>query len=57
MTAGLALAARKAAISWALPLLLLVAWEMASRAGLMSPRLLPAPSAVASAKAPATMVE
>ena len=33
MTAGLALAARKAAISWALPLLLLVAWEMASRAG------------------------
>jgi sulfonate transport system permease protein len=49
MTASLALAARKAALSWALPLLLLMAWEVASRAGLLSPRLLPAPSAVAAA--------
>ncbi|OAP43228.1 ABC transporter permease subunit [Sinorhizobium americanum] len=35
--------------SWALPLGLLVIWEIASRSGLLSMRLLPAPSAVAAA--------
>lgn len=44
---SLALATRQAALSWALPLLLLVAWEASARAGLLSVRLLPAPSAVA----------
>lgn len=47
--ASIATGARQAALSWALPLLLVVAWEAASRAGLLSPRLLPAPSAVAAA--------
>ncbi|WP_085044136.1 aliphatic sulfonate ABC transporter permease SsuC [Ensifer aridi] len=35
--------------SWALPLGLLVVWEIASRSGVLSTRLLPAPSAVATA--------
>jgi sulfonate transport system permease protein len=37
---------RDSAISWALPVVLLVAWEISARSGLLSPRLLPAPSAV-----------
>lgn len=37
----------KAALPWAVPLLLVVVWEVSSRLGLLSPRLLPAPSAVA----------
>jgi sulfonate transport system permease protein len=37
---------REGAISWALPVVLLVAWEISARLGLLSPRLLPAPSAV-----------
>lgn len=39
--------ARTAALSWALPLAVLVVWEIASRSGLLTARLLPAPSAVA----------
>jgi sulfonate transport system permease protein len=39
--------ALKALASWALPILLLIAWELASRSGVLSTRLLPAPSAVA----------
>jgi sulfonate transport system permease protein len=36
-----------ALLPWAFPLLLIAAWEAASEAGLITPRLLPAPSAVA----------
>ena len=36
-----------AALAWALPVAVLVVWEIASRSGLLTPRLLPAPSAVA----------
>jgi sulfonate transport system permease protein len=39
--------ARTAALSWALPVAVLVVWEIASRSGLLTARLLPAPSAVA----------
>jgi sulfonate transport system permease protein len=35
--------------SWALPIMLLIAWEIASDAGLLPERLLPAPSQVAAA--------
>jgi sulfonate transport system permease protein len=38
---------RKQALSWALPVSLLVAWEIAAQTGLLNARLLPAPSAVA----------
>jgi sulfonate transport system permease protein len=38
-----------AALAWALPLVVLAAWEAASRSGMLTPRLLPAPSAVAAA--------
>jgi sulfonate transport system permease protein len=37
------------ALAWALPLALVVMWEIASRSGLLTPRLLPAPSAVVAA--------
>jgi len=37
------------ALPWLVPLLLLVAWELASRSGSLSSRVLPAPDAVASA--------
>lgn len=40
---------RTAALSWALPVAVLVVWEIASRSGLLTARLLPAPSAVAAA--------
>lgn len=40
---------RQAALSWVLPLLVVAAWELAARVGWLSPRLLPAPSAVAAA--------
>ncbi|MFI5895883.1 ABC transporter permease subunit [Actinoplanes sp. NPDC051513] len=33
-------------ISWTVPVLLLLAWELASRAGLIAPNVLPAPSSV-----------
>jgi sulfonate transport system permease protein len=33
-------------ISWVVPVLLLLAWELASRAGLIAPNVLPAPSSV-----------
>ncbi|WP_429922815.1 ABC transporter permease subunit [Agrobacterium vitis] len=36
-------------IGWALPLLILIAWEASSRAGLLQQNILPAPSAVAEA--------
>ncbi|MCM2449300.1 ABC transporter permease subunit [Agrobacterium vitis] len=36
-------------IGWALPLLILIAWEASSRAGLLQQTVLPAPSAVAEA--------
>jgi sulfonate transport system permease protein len=39
--------AGNAALSWAVPVLLLIAWEIASRSGVLTARLLPAPSAVA----------
>lgn len=42
-------AALKLLASWALPIGILVVWEIASRSGVMSTRLLPAPSAVATA--------
>ena len=35
--------------SWALPILLVIVWEIAARSGVLSARLLPAPSAVAAA--------
>ncbi|TIT45338.1 MAG: aliphatic sulfonate ABC transporter permease SsuC, partial [Mesorhizobium sp.] len=35
--------------SWALPIGIVVEWEIASRSGVISTRLLPAPSAVAAA--------
>jgi sulfonate transport system permease protein len=38
---------RTAVLSWAVPVAILVAWEIASRSGLLTARLLPAPSAVA----------
>ena len=38
---------RESALQWALPAALLIAWETAARLGWLSPRLLPAPSAVA----------
>jgi sulfonate transport system permease protein len=38
---------RSAALPWALPVALLVVWEIASQSGLLNARLLPAPSAVA----------
>lgn len=41
--------AARAALPWAVPLLLVVVWEVSSGLGLLSPRLLPAPSAVAAA--------
>lgn len=34
-------------LTWLLPVLLIVVWELAARAGLLSARLLPAPSAIA----------
>ncbi len=37
----------RALAPWALPIVLLIAWEIAARAGLVNARLLPAPSAVA----------
>jgi sulfonate transport system permease protein len=37
---------REKSLGWILPLLALVIWETASRAGFLNPRLLPAPSAV-----------
>jgi sulfonate transport system permease protein len=37
------------AIGWVLPVLVIAGWEIASRAGVMSPNVLPAPSAVAEA--------
>lgn len=37
----------RTAASWALPVLLVVAWEIASRSGVLSTRLLPPPSGVA----------
>ena len=39
-------AALRTLASWALPLVLLVVWEIAAQSGLISSRLLPAPSAV-----------
>ncbi|MET2829991.1 ABC transporter permease subunit [Mesorhizobium shangrilense] len=36
-------------IGWLLPVLIVAGWEIASRAGVMSPNVLPAPSAVAEA--------
>lgn len=36
-------------IGWALPAAIIVAWELASRAGLIAPNVLPAPSAVLAA--------
>ncbi|RWQ17667.1 aliphatic sulfonate ABC transporter permease SsuC [Mesorhizobium sp.] len=42
-------AALRTLASWALPIVLLIAWELASRSGVLSTRLLPAPSAVAAA--------
>src|SRR5262245_54086532 len=42
-------AALGALASWALPIALVIAWEIASRSGVLSTRLLPAPSAVATA--------
>jgi len=38
---------REGVLEWALPAVLLIAWETAARLGWLSPRLLPAPSAVA----------
>jgi sulfonate transport system permease protein len=38
---------KAAALSWALPVVILVVWEIASRSGLLNARLLPAPSSVA----------
>ena len=38
---------RTAALSWALPVAILLVWEVASLSGLLTARLLPAPSAVA----------
>ncbi|WP_421695451.1 aliphatic sulfonate ABC transporter permease SsuC [Aestuariivirga sp.] len=46
---ALAQGAKQAALSWALPVALLLLWEIAARAQWLSPRLLPAPSAVAAA--------
>ena len=34
---------------WALPIALLIAWEIAARTGLITARLMPAPSTVAAA--------
>jgi sulfonate transport system permease protein len=39
----------RALAPWALPILILVVWEIAARAGLVNARLLPAPSTIASA--------
>ncbi len=40
---------RRTALTWAVPVALLIVWEIASRSGLISARLMPAPSAVAQA--------
>jgi sulfonate transport system permease protein len=37
----------KGLLSWALPVTLIVVWEIAARTGLIQPRILPAPSSVA----------
>ena len=47
MSAGLRQRAGKLFLPWAFPLAVIAAWEAASQAGLITPRLLPAPSAVA----------
>ncbi|TIQ02361.1 MAG: ABC transporter permease, partial [Mesorhizobium sp.] len=44
---GTGTAALRTLASWALPIVLLIVWEIASRSGVLSTRLLPAPSAVA----------
>jgi sulfonate transport system permease protein len=44
---GMGKSLRQIALSWALPFATLIAWEAAARLGWLSPRLLPAPSAVA----------
>lgn len=38
---------RTAALSWALPVAVVIVWEIASRSGLLTARLMPAPSSVA----------
>ncbi len=40
---------RQRALPWALPVLIVAAWELASRAGWLSPRILPEPWAVITA--------
>jgi sulfonate transport system permease protein len=40
---------RERALAWLVPALVLLAWELSARCGLLSARLLPAPSAVAAA--------
>jgi sulfonate transport system permease protein len=47
VSAGLVQRAGKALLPWAFPLAVIAAWEAASQAGIITPRLLPAPSAVA----------
>ncbi len=44
---ALAASSRQAALSWALPLLILALWELSAQQEWLSPRLMPAPSAVA----------
>jgi sulfonate transport system permease protein len=38
---------REKALAWLVPLLIVIIWELSARSGLLAPRLLPAPSAVA----------
>ncbi|MCC6982919.1 MAG: aliphatic sulfonate ABC transporter permease SsuC [Bauldia sp.] len=40
---------RSIALSWALPVFILLAWEVAAKTGLITARLLPAPSSIAAA--------
>ncbi|MGR6765722.1 hypothetical protein ACU6QR_00655, partial [Aeromonas veronii] len=43
---------RRRLTPWLLPAAILVAWELASRSGLLSARILPEPAAVAAAPGP-----
>jgi sulfonate transport system permease protein len=47
VSAGFVQRAGKALLPWVFPLAVIAAWEAAARLGLITPRLLPAPSAVA----------
>lgn len=47
VTAFLSRPAISRLLPWLLPILLIAVWEVSARAGLLSPRILPAPSAVA----------